>query len=674
MIAGHCDTGRFFGDEGILSRVLNGYEPRTEQLRMSEAIADALSNKKHLIVEAGTGVGKSLAYLIPIVEWVLDSNDSGDSGRRRAVVSTYTKALQGQLVEKDLPFLRDNVFRELKFALCLGSENYLCLRRLDQAKTHGLFDLDEAEEINRLLRWVKRTSTGTRSEINVPHQTWQKVCRESDLCYGKECKKFDSCFYQKAKAIERGAHILVTNHHLFFANVVSGWNVLPPFDSVVFDEAHELEDVASDYLGVEVSNFKLRHLFDSILSPQGKGLLLRLKWLSQTTFSEISAPVNIARMRGDAFLNELSERLKDSTTLRIHEKGFIKDDLSEALISLRDSLNMLEESSCDEDEKKEITALALRSEALALSLRSILEQEFEGHVYWAERDGRRLRLVATPVEIASILKTQVFDVVSSAILTSATLATNNPSSPPFSKGRIGGFPEGSFDYIKERLGLFDAETLLLHSPFEYKKQALLYIPDDIKEPGTEGFEEALINRIREILEVTMGRTLVLFTSYSLLTRAYSEIKIPRLKVLKQGDGDSYRLVQEFRKNRNSVIFGTYTFWQGIDIPGDDLQCVVITKLPFSVPDEPVTEARMEALSENGKNPFYHYQVPQAVILLKQGFGRLIRTKTDRGTVAIMDTRVRTKGYGAQFLKSLPECKTTSSIDDIRGFLHVPAKT
>lgn len=639
--------------DDILSKHLKGYEPRTEQLKMLEAIAEALDSGEHLIVEAGTGVGKSLAYLIPLIKWVLDETDSDpESGvQRRAVVSTYTKALQRQLIEKELPFLKNNIFKNLRFALCLGSENYVCLRRLEQAKNHGLFDMDETEGINKLLRWIKNTSSGIRSDIEVSHSLWQKVCRESDLCYGKDCKRFEKCFYQKAKFIERKAHILVTNHHLFFANVASGWSVLPPFNTIVFDEAHELEDVAADYLGVEISNFILKHLLDSILSPHGKGLLTRLKWLSQNKFSEINTLINIVRMQGDAFFNELSEVLKDSATIRIRKKGFIKDNLSDALTNLTEAIKMLQKLSKDEDEKKEISALATRGDAFVMSLQSILEQKLEDHVYWIQRDGRRLRLAATPIDIATILKTQVFDVASSAMLTSATLSTN-----------------GNFEYIKERLGLDNTETLLLHSPFDYKEQALLYIADDINEPKDERYEGTIIGRIREILEVTKGRTLVLFTSYSLLEKAYETIKIEGIRILRQGDMDSYRLLQEFRENRNSVLFGTYTFWQGIDIPGDDLQYVIITKLPFAVPDEPVVEARMEALERSGKNPFTHYQIPQAIIMLKQGFGRLIRTRTDRGVVALLDSRLRTKSYGIHFLNSLPKCKITASLDDIRRYV------
>ena len=637
----------------LLCNILPNYEPRDEQLKMSAAIADALRNEEHLIVEAGTGVGKSLAYLIPLAEWVLDDAE----GQKRAVVSTYTKALQRQLVEKDLPFLRDNIFGGLRFALCIGSENYICLRRLGQVKGHGLFDIDDTAHINILLKWARQTAAGVRAEIDVPQSLWQKVSRESDLCYGKDCKKYRDCFYQKAKQAERGSHILVTNHHLFFAHVASGWSVLPSFNAVIFDEAHEIEDVAADYLGVEISNFKLSRLLDSILSPQGKGLLTRLKWLTQDKFSEINIFINKVRLQGNALFQELSERLKNSSTLRIRKRGFIKNNLTESLHELSEALQMLQEMSRDEDEQKEISAFVSRIEAFGMSLHSIIEQEIENHVYWAEKEGRALRLTATPVDIASIFKTQVFDNTGSAVLTSATLAANN-----------------NFDYIKERLGLLEAKTLLLSSPFNYGKQAQLYAPEDISEPNSEKFEKDLISRITEILSVMMGRTLVLFTSYSLLSKAANAIDTPDIEILRQGDMDSYRLITEFRKNKNSVLFGTYTFWQGIDIPGDDLQCVIITRLPFDVPDAPVIEARMEALTREGKNPFHHYQIPRAIILLKQGFGRLIRTKTDKGIVVILDSRIRTRGYGLQFLKSLPACKKASSVSDIKKFMVNKDKT
>ncbi len=636
----------FFEEYEAISKALDGHESRPEQIEMAAAVDNALRDENHLIVEAGTGVGKSLAYLLPLIRWVLNN----ESEHRKAVVSTYTKALQRQLFEKELPLLKDKIFNELRFALCLGSENYLCLRRLEKTKTLGLFD-EPLIQINSLLRWAKRTSTGIKAELYAAHYTWQKVCRESDACYGKDCKKYDICFYQKAKAKERMSHILVTNHHLFFANVVSDWKVIPHFNVCVFDEAHELEDVAADYLGVEVSNMKFKYLLDSIISPTGKGLLIHLKWLSANALAEIGGMVNLVRLRGEAFFNELDNVMGESSTKRVYQQGIVKDNLSEGLLELSKHLKSLGASSQDEDEQRDISAHAMRCDAFRASLKSILDQELENHVYWAERDRRRARIVATPIDVASILKARVFDVLSSTVLSSATLATN-----------------GRFDYIKQRLGLPDAKCLLLHSPFNYKEQSLLYIPDDIVDPNNKEFEESLIKRLKEILNVMMGRTLVLFTNYKLLTTAYNDIEIAGLKLFRQGDMDSYSLISEFRSNSNSALFGTYTFWQGIDIPGDDLQCVVITKLPFAVPDEPIIQARTEAVAMSGKNPFYDYQVPQAAILLKQGFGRLIRTKKDRGVVAILDTRVMTKGYGRQFLKSLPDSKITASLDELRHFI------
>ncbi len=629
-----------------ISQALEGYESRPEQIEMAIAVDNAINSKNHLIVEAGTGVGKSLAYLLPLIKWVLSS----ETEYRKAVVSTYTKALQRQLVEKELPFLKDRVFNELRYALCLGSENYLCMRRLDKTVKLGLFDEPDIQ-INKLLRWAKKTTTGIKSEIDIPAYMWQKICRESDTCYGKKCKQYNICFYQKAKAKERISHILVTNHHLFFANVVSGWNVIPHFNACVFDEAHEIEDVAADYLGVEVSNMSLKYLLDSIISPSGKGLLYQLKWLKQDTMTEIGNMVSAVRLHGEAFFNEIHRLLGEATTKRIYKRGFIQDNITETLSYLSSYLKKLKECSSEEDEQKDIHAHALRFDNISLSLKYIIEQELEEHVYWAERDGRRFRIVATPVDVASILKKQVFDVVCPAILSSATLATN-----------------GRFDYIKERLGLPDAKSLLLNSPFNYKEQSLIYIPDDIVDPNDKDFEISLINRLRGILDIMMGRTLVLFTNYRLLKMAYEGIQISGLRLLRQGEMDNYSLLNEFRNNNNSVLFGTYTFWQGIDIPGDDLQCVIITKLPFAVPDEPIIQARMEALSASGKNPFHDYQVPQAAILLKQGFGRLIRTKKDRGIVAILDSRIITKGYGKEFLKSLPECKITNSLSDIKYFI------
>ncbi|GAB4390744.1 MAG: helicase C-terminal domain-containing protein [Thermodesulfovibrionales bacterium] len=631
--------------DGLLSPLLPGYEPRAEQSRMAGAVLDALQSSGRLVVEAGTGTGKSLAYLIPLAMYALD-------GEKRAVVSTYTKALQRQLFEKELPFLREKLFGSLRYALAMGSENYLCLRRLDQARRYGLFT-EDAEEVEALLEWAASTETGLRGDIprgmGVGAGLWRRAAREPDLCQGRQCGFSRRCFYQKAKAAERQSHILVVNHHLYFAHVASGGKVLPAFDAAVFDEAHELEGVASGYLGVELSDYKLRYFFDGLLSGQGKGLLPRLKWLDGADFRSLAAMCEAARDASARFFGEVAERAGEAQKLRIREKGFVEDILSAPLMALSAELDSLARASSDEEERAEITALSGRFRASAEALSDILGQGLDGHVYWVERGARAVKLCASPVEVSGF---GVFDALEAAVFTSATLSAG-----------------GSLSYIKERLGLGGARELLLESPFNYMEQALLYMPRDLEEPGRAGFEEAVIKRVGEILAITGGRTLVLFTSHGLLNRAAGALADRGVEILAQGDSDSYGLLEEFRKNGGSAIFGTHTFWQGVDVPGDALECVVITKLPFAVPDEPMVEARMEALRSRGLNPFTRYQLPQAILLLRQGFGRLIRTGTDRGVVAILDSRMYAKSYGREFLKSLPACKIAVSLAEAAAFLR-----
>ncbi|NOX21210.1 MAG: helicase c2 [Nitrospirae bacterium] len=635
---------RYFGKEGALKDILEGFEWRFEQLKMAEHVHSALKRRDHLLVEAGTGVGKSFAYLVP----VLDMLSSGEI--ERAVVSTYTKALQRQLIEKDIPLMVKHLFPDIKYALCFGSENYLCLRRLDGLRKYGLFEAYEEADLESLLGWVEQTDTGLWHEIALQGGLWGKVCRESDLCHGRDCRFYQECFYQKARALQKKAHLLVVNHHLFFANLVSGWNVLPGFETVVFDEAHELESVATEYLGVEVSNTRFKYMLDGLFSEKGKGLLARAELIGKIAES---AKSTISRLRDQAnrFFSRVYEWLGGEKSRRIQEPNQFLDILSEHLDSLRQDLEGLRLSADEEELKKDLGAFVQRIDGLKDALMVVVEQAYESHVYWARQEGRKISLIATPVEPAEMLRHLVFDALESVVLTSATLAV----------GR-------SFRYIKDRLGIDEADELVLESPFNYRENMILYIPRDMPEPSAEDYVPSMARELQSILEITRGRTLVLFTSYSMLEEMKNMIRIPDINILCQGDAESYSLIERFKASEDSVLFGTYTFWQGIDLPGEQLKCVVITKLPFSVPTEPVIEARMEYLALRGIDPFMNYQVPEAIITFKQGFGRLIRRASDTGVVSVLDSRVLRRQYGRAFLESIPDVPVTHRLQDIRAFL------
>ena len=618
------------------------YEFRPQQMEMALAVRKALGSKTHLVVEAGTGVGKSLAYLVPLVLWARDENC-------RVVVATYTKALQQQIIRKDIPFLK-TVLGDFRVALCVGGENYLCLRRFDQLRTGSLYEQAETEALNRLFLWSTATRTGLRSELDFepPPGLWAKACRESDLCFGRACSSFKDCWYQQARLREQQAQVLVANHHLFFADLATGGNVLPQHRAVVFDEAHQIEDVATDHLGIEVSNFAVRHLLDSLLSQRTrKGLLTRLA-VQDHQVQAARSLVDGLRLTAENFFLNLHDVLRQEPVLRVRRPGIVPDLLSGPLAQLKDALLSFTVDS--QEEELEVRAFAGRAGGLAAAIRQNLDQGQDGYVYWAERENRRCRLVASPIDIAETLREHLFGRLDTVVLTSATLSA-----------------AGSFTYIKGRVGLDAPAELLLDSPFDFERQAMLYIAPGLDDQQAAGYQERFEQELLAILGITAGRTLVLFTSYSQLRRTTETLRsaLPQLGVLCQGEMPAYRLVEQFKERPNAVLLGTASFWQGIDIPGDALQCVVIAKLPFAVPDEPLIEARMERL----KNPFYEYQVPQATLLFRQGFGRLIRTRTDQGAVAVLDTRIMTKNYGRMFLRSLPTCRITDDRQEFADFLH-----
>lgn len=652
---------KVLGEEGVIARHLLHYEYRPQQMEMARAVEKAIRDRAQLMVEAGTGVGKSLAYLIPFILWAVEND-------KRVVVSTNTKTLQQQLVDKDLPFLRDALGWDFRFALCLGGENYLCLRRYHRAKEGLLLTKEEVKVWAKLTRWVSATKEGLKGELDfeVNPRLWDEVSRQRELCLGGKCPFRRDCYYGRARRNWEKAHILVVNHHLYFANLACEGALLPPIDGVVFDEAQVLEEVASHYLGGEVSNHRIAYLLNEIHNPRtGKGVISRLEETEK--IERIEEAVAEVRRASALFFENLMGIIRpeeETITRRIRKKNLVANVLREPLNGLISCLEEVKRSIKDEERKIELEAYLSRAKEINLYLEIILKQEREDTVYWVEiskkRRGIRSTLAFAPIDVAQELKERVFAKVRPLILTSATLSSNR-----------------SFTFLKERLGIENARELILNSPFDYEKQVLLYLPSSIPDPDyqkPEAFEEGALKETVEIITRTKGRAFVLFTSFRLLDRFYERLVtlLPGMSFFKQGDKPRHRLLEDFKRSKNGVLLGTDTFWQGIDVPGRALECVIITKLPFKVPDDPLTEARIEALRIRGKNPFIHYQVPQATIMFRQGFGRLIRTKKDYGLIAILDLRVKTRGYGKIFLNSLPQCRQTSSLSQIEEFFrHIP---
>ncbi len=645
-----------FGEKGLIAKHLGNYEYRTEQIQMAGAIQEAIQLNRHLLVEAGTGVGKSLAYLIPFIKWSVEFD-------KKVVVSTYTKALQEQLVNKDLPLLEHVLGIDFKFALCVGGQNYICLRRLNQGYNYDLFESErELQEIQQINRWLDETETGLYSDLDFApkESTWNKICRESDLCLGKKCSFRNRCFYRRARLKEDKANILVVNHHLFFANLVSGGRVLPDFEAVVFDEAHTLENVATEYLGIEVTNFKIKNLLDSMFNPQsGKGFLTRIARINRSKAEDIKKCLDEIRIAAQMFFSELVSLFgKESRVQRIRTPNFIFNHLKEPLLILLSLLAKALDDVKEQEDKIQIKSYISRARELSVGLEALINQALDGYVYWIEIVDRPRRpkysLFAAPIDISEEFKRRVLDEFKLVVFTSATLST-----------------KGNFEFIKRALGIEEANELLLNSPFNYKDQVIVYIPQNFPDPSREfeDYQRVAFAEIKKILRIMQGRTFVLFTNYKMLDMAYGVLKqdLGDFNILRQGDAPRYKLLDKFKTRGSSVLLGTNTFWQGVDVPGKALECVIITKLPFAVPDDPITEARMEMLSAQNKDPFIHYQIPQAIIMLRQGFGRLIRAKSDIGMVALLDPRIKTRFYGRNFLSALPECQYASTLEEVKRF-------
>ncbi|MCB1023822.1 MAG: ATP-dependent DNA helicase [Acidobacteria bacterium] len=624
---------------------------------MADAVMRAFEEKRHLIVEAGTGTGKTLAYLVPAIAAALGKN-------QRVIISTGTKNLQEQLMEKDIPFLQKVMPKKFKAAYMKGRSNYACLYRIEKAENQPILEgLDQMDYFEEIRHWARESSIGDKAElIDLPESIpfWSRINAKSDTCIGQKCPDFEPCFVTRMRQRAEDADIVIVNHHLFFADLNVRGNqygrVIPDYGAVIFDEAHLIEDIAADYFGFQISSFQIDELArDADALPITDAIVVH-------DISKVAAKINGL---ADQFWAKFTEGRGKEGRFPLIPNSFAKETregeiqptpLGDAYFKLDEYLGRLVTAVDVYSEKiPEAESLVKRIRQTRFDLEFIVSQGEKHFVYWLERRGRGMFLRASPIDVSDLLQEKLFEKVETCILTSATLSSS-----------------GKFDFIKNRLGLTNekTDTLLAPSSFDYQKQAIIYLPRVMPDPRSPEFIQLAAGEIEKLIRITDGRAFVLSTSFYSMNALYelvsSRVDFP---CFLQGSMSKAGLLEKFRETPNAVLFATSSFWQGIDVRGEQLSCVIIDKLPFAVPSDPVVAARTRYIDENGGKSFFEYSVPNAIISLKQGIGRLIRSSTDTGVIALLDSRLRTKGYGRDFLNSLPKAKITTELRDVAAMFE-----